>query len=165
MSPVRATLLQSPGWNEGKARYETLGTHRQKQIELRRSGTYPRKQMPQRINILRRKTTNRNDTNQMRAVSAAPHRGSKYVLTYRTQGLRPGLCRSIAPLGLIARPHQSPPHHNPYNHNQTKTRTNATIHLHTQTHLTNTIPRHNTANAQYDNEPCKGDTPAKPRVE
>ena len=23
--PFRATLLQSPGWNEGKARYETLG--------------------------------------------------------------------------------------------------------------------------------------------
>ena len=23
----------------------------------------------------------------------------------------------------------------------------------------NTIPRHNTANTQYDKEPCKGDTP------
>ena len=47
MSPARATLLQSPGWNKGKARYGTLGKHRQKQIELRRSGTYPRKQIPQ----------------------------------------------------------------------------------------------------------------------
>ena len=28
-SPERATLLQSPGWNEGEARYETLGTHSQ----------------------------------------------------------------------------------------------------------------------------------------
>ncbi len=27
-SPARATLLQSPGWNEGKARYETLGKRR-----------------------------------------------------------------------------------------------------------------------------------------
>ena len=72
ISPVRATLLHSPGWNEGKARYGTLGTHRRKRIELRRSGTYPRKQMPQRINTLRRKTTNHNDTNQMHAVSAAP---------------------------------------------------------------------------------------------
>ena len=39
MSAVGTTLLQSPGWNEGKARYETLGKHRQKRIELRRSGT------------------------------------------------------------------------------------------------------------------------------
>ena len=30
MSPARATLLHSPGWNEGKARYETLGTHKTK---------------------------------------------------------------------------------------------------------------------------------------
>ena len=35
MSAVGTTLLHSPGWNEGKARYETLGTHRQKQNELR----------------------------------------------------------------------------------------------------------------------------------
>ena len=70
--PLGTILLHSPGWNEGEARYETLGTHRQKHIELRRSGTYPRKQMPQRIDTLRRKNTNRNDTNQMRAVSAAP---------------------------------------------------------------------------------------------
>ena len=32
MSPERAALLQSPGWNEGKARYETLGTHERKVI-------------------------------------------------------------------------------------------------------------------------------------
>ena len=30
MSAVGTTLLQSPGWNEGKARNETLGTHGQK---------------------------------------------------------------------------------------------------------------------------------------
>ena len=40
MSAVGTTLLQSPGWNEGKARNGTLGKHRQKRIELRRSGTY-----------------------------------------------------------------------------------------------------------------------------
>ncbi len=40
MSAVGTTLLHSPGWNEGEARYETLGIHRQKQIELRRSGTH-----------------------------------------------------------------------------------------------------------------------------
>ena len=72
MSAVGTILLHSPGWNEGKARNGTLGKHRQKRIELRRSDTYPSTQMPQRINILRRKTTNRNDTNQMRVLSAAP---------------------------------------------------------------------------------------------
>ena len=50
MSAVGTTLLQSPGWNEGKARYVTLGKHREKKDELRRSGTYPRTQMLQRIN-------------------------------------------------------------------------------------------------------------------
>ena len=39
MSAVGTTLLQSPGCNEGKARNATLGTHGQKQNELRRSGT------------------------------------------------------------------------------------------------------------------------------
>ena len=34
MSAVGTPLLQSLGWNEGKARYETLGTHKQKRIEL-----------------------------------------------------------------------------------------------------------------------------------
>ena len=35
MSAVGTTLLQSPGCNEGKARYGTLGTHGKKQNELR----------------------------------------------------------------------------------------------------------------------------------
>ena len=39
MSAVGMTLLQSPGCNEGTARNATLGTHGQKQNELRRSGT------------------------------------------------------------------------------------------------------------------------------
>ena len=42
MSAIGTTPLHSPGWNEGKARYETLGTHGQKQNELRRSGTITR---------------------------------------------------------------------------------------------------------------------------
>ena len=37
--PLGTTLFHSPGCNEGKARNGTLGTHRQKRIELRRSGT------------------------------------------------------------------------------------------------------------------------------
>ena len=32
MSAVGTTLLQSPGCNEGKARYETLGVHERKVI-------------------------------------------------------------------------------------------------------------------------------------
>ena len=41
MSPARATLLHSPGWNEGKARYETLGTHKTKSyMSSFRSGTF-----------------------------------------------------------------------------------------------------------------------------
>ena len=32
MSAVGTTLLQSPGCNEGKARYETLGIHERKVI-------------------------------------------------------------------------------------------------------------------------------------
>ena len=40
MSAIGTTLLQSPGWNEGKARNATLGKHIQKRIELRRSGTF-----------------------------------------------------------------------------------------------------------------------------
>ncbi len=41
MSPFRATLLHSPGWNEGKARYETLGTHKIKShMSSFRSGTF-----------------------------------------------------------------------------------------------------------------------------
>ena len=40
VSAVGTTLLQSPGWNEGKARNATLGKHVQERIELRRSGTF-----------------------------------------------------------------------------------------------------------------------------
>ena len=40
VSAVGTILLQSPGWNEGKARNATLGKHRQKRIELRRSDTF-----------------------------------------------------------------------------------------------------------------------------
>ena len=43
MSPARAKLLHSPGWNGGKARYETLGTHKTKSyMSSFRSGTTAR---------------------------------------------------------------------------------------------------------------------------
>ena len=104
-SAVGTTLLHSPGCNEGKTRNGTLGTHKQKRIELRRSGTYPRKQMPQRINTLRRKTTNRNDTNQVRAVSAAPL-GLKKCVSMINPGLAPWAMQEYRPYRALLRPHQ-----------------------------------------------------------
>ena len=82
MSAVGTTLLQSPGCNEGKARNETLGTHGQKKNELRRSGTFSAS-----IGIYP-------------FGSAAPL-GLNKCIDYFTQGLRPGLCRSIALTGLL----------------------------------------------------------------
>ena len=100
MNAVGTTLLHSPGWNKGKARYGTLGKHRQQRIELRRSGTYPSKQMPQRINTLRHKTTNRNDTNQMRAVSAAPT-GLNKCVSMINPGLAPWAMQEYRPVGAL----------------------------------------------------------------
>ena len=87
MSAVGTTLLQSPGWNEGKARYATLGKHRQKRIELRRSGTTEHSFGLCHCRV---------------AVGGVPL--LKELKGYRkrlTQGLRPGLCRSIALTGLF----------------------------------------------------------------
>ena len=81
VSAVGTTLLQSPGWNEGKARNATLGKHRQERIELRRSGTF--------------------GASVCRGV-VPPLQGSINVFLRLTQGLRPGICRSIALAGLFA---------------------------------------------------------------
>ena len=52
--------------------------------------------MPQRINTLRRKTT----TTQTKCTLLVPPLwGSINISTQLTQGLRPGLCRSVAPKG------------------------------------------------------------------
>ena len=80
--PLGTTLLHSPGCNEGKARNETLGTHRQKQIELQQGAA-----LTARAFVLDMK-------------SAAPL-GLNKCVTMITQGLRPGLCRSIALTGII----------------------------------------------------------------
>ena len=45
MSAVGTTLLQNPGWNEGKARYETLGKYIQNKKELRRGAALQRKHL------------------------------------------------------------------------------------------------------------------------
>ena len=45
MSAVGTILLQSPGWNEGKARYETLGKYIQNKKELRRGAALQRKHL------------------------------------------------------------------------------------------------------------------------
>ena len=81
MSAVGTTLLQSLGWNEGKARYETLGKHRQKRNELRRSGTH---------------------SEHLPYVSEVPPLwGSIKMFQWLTQGLRPGLWKGIALAGLL----------------------------------------------------------------
>ena len=40
MSAVGTILLQSPGWNEGEARYETLGITDKSELSSFRSGTH-----------------------------------------------------------------------------------------------------------------------------
>ena len=81
MSAVGTTLLQSPGWNEGKARYATLGKRRQK---------------------------NKSSVGAALSVQAfVLDRGVPLLKELKgcrkrlTQGLRPGLCRSIALAGLF----------------------------------------------------------------
>ncbi len=61
--------------------------------------------MSQRINTLRRKTTNRNDTNQMRAVSAAPL-GLKKCVSMLNPGLAPWAMQEYRPYRALLRPHQ-----------------------------------------------------------
>ena len=80
-SPARATLLQSPRWNEGKARSGTLGTHERKVISSSVGAALT-------VRVLA-----------LRWGCAAPPGLNKWGKRL-TQGLRPGLCRSIAPLGL-----------------------------------------------------------------
>ena len=82
MSAVGTTLLQSPGGNEGKARYETLGIHEPKVISSSAGAA-----LTARVFVLR-------------LGSAAPL-GLNKCIKQRTQGLRPGLCRCIALTGLL----------------------------------------------------------------
>ena len=88
MSAVGTTLLQSPGCNEGTARNGTLGTHGQKQNELRQGAA-----QTARAFVLCRIVAS--------IGKVPPLRGSINVWKQLTQGLRPGLCRSAAPLGLF----------------------------------------------------------------
>ena len=96
MSAVGTILLQSPGCNEGKARYATLGTHDQKQNELRQGAALTARAFAlwrcgSWLCIL-----------VVAVVGEVPLlRSSRNVWKQLTQGLRPGLCRSIAPLGLF----------------------------------------------------------------
>ncbi len=88
MSAVGTILLQSPGWNEGKARNETLGTHTDKS-KMSSVGAALTARVFAWCRIVA-------------FVEKVPLlRSSKDVWKQITQGLRPGLCRSIAPLGLF----------------------------------------------------------------
>ena len=87
--PFRAILLHSPGWNEGKARYETLGTNKTKNyMSSFRSGTFSANVWFVSLWGCGRR-------------SAAPKGAQKNGYQCLTQGLRPGLWKSIAPLGLF----------------------------------------------------------------
>ena len=82
MSAVGTTLLQSPGCNEGKARNETLGIHERKVISSSVGAALITRAFALRLG------------------SAAPT-GLKNMYQYLTQGLHPGLCKSIALTGLL----------------------------------------------------------------
>ena len=90
----RAILLHSPGWNEGKARYETLGTYKTKNyMSSFRSGTFSAHVWFVSLWGYGRLCCGRR--------SAAPKGAQKNGYQCLTQGLRPGLWKSIAPLGLF----------------------------------------------------------------
>ena len=78
MSPARATLLQSPGCNKGKARNETLGVHTDKSRMSSAGAALQREHLPY--------------------VSEVPPLWSSINIPIT---ISPGLCRSIAPLGLL----------------------------------------------------------------
>ncbi len=82
VSAVGTTLLQSPGWNEGKARNETLGKYGQKNKSSVGAALSARAFVMDRL--------------------VPPLWGSINVFLRLTQGLRPGLCRSTALSGLLA---------------------------------------------------------------
>ena len=82
MSAVGTTLLQSPGCNEGKARNGTLGKHGHKKIRAPQERHY-------------------NASICLGLLGVPPLWGSIDVFQSLPQGLRPGLCRSIALTGLI----------------------------------------------------------------
>ena len=82
MSAVGTTPLQSPGCNEGKARNGTLGKHGHKKIRAPQERHY-------------------NASICLGLLGVPPLWGSIDVFYRLTQGLRPGLCRSIALTGLI----------------------------------------------------------------
>ena len=82
MSAVGTTPLQSPGCNEGKARNGTLGKHGHKKIRAPQERHY-------------------NASICLGLLGVPPLWGSIDVFYRLTQGLRPGLCRSVALAGLI----------------------------------------------------------------
>ena len=70
MSAVGTTLLQSPGWNEGKARNETLGKQRTQKLRAPSGAALQRKHLPYVSEV-------------------SPLQGSKNVLTIYYPGLAP----------------------------------------------------------------------------
>ena len=83
MSAVGTTLLHSPGCNEGKARNETLGIYEWKVISSSAGAALTARVLGHLL------------------WSCAAPTGLNKCGERLTQGLRPGLCRSIALTGLI----------------------------------------------------------------
>jgi len=96
-----------------------------------------------------------------------PLKGLNKCVTITNPGLAPWAMQEYRPVGVIARPQQSIPQQSPPIPQTTQSQSNKYKNTNEPnkpfTHP-NTFNEHNTANAQYDKEPCKDDTPAKPRV-
>ena len=81
MSAVGTTLLQSPGWNEGKARNETLGKQRAQKIKSSVGAALQREHLPY--------------------VSEVPPLWGSKCIDYYYPGLAPWAMKSVALAGLI----------------------------------------------------------------
>ena len=91
MSAVGTTLLQSPGCNEGKARYGTLGTHTDKS---RMSSDKERHKQHEHLLC----------GVAVRWESAAPT-GLKKCVETNNPGLAPWAMQECRPVGALRRPH------------------------------------------------------------
>ena len=81
MSAVGTILLQSPGWNEGKDRYKTLGIHERKVILSSVGAAQQREYLPY--------------------VSEVPPLWGSKCIDYYYPGLVPWAMKSVALAGLL----------------------------------------------------------------
>ena len=105
----------------------------------------PSEQMRHQTNT--RTQRNKHNTTPNTRTEVPPLRGLNKCTVTNNPGLAPWVMKKYRPVGAHCPtapiPQQSPQYHKQYNHNHTNTkkRPNTTIHLHIQTHLTNTTPQ------------------------